>query len=406
MVNGVPLVILAAAAYLYVVTCREQPLGRRYEIAAALFGLAGMLARSDFGLLPLCTACAYGLWDWRARKISQQFRAAASGLGGAFFGMMIIVAHSYLISGHLTQSSAKEKLFWSQIEGFSTHRALQILFSFFYPLANMQFYNTDYRSGWLYIGGSAIRLLTLCLLIYLLVRGLSARGRPLDQALVVGMVSTAIAYSILYRFDSAAVQPWYAANYEIPAALVVAASLSTIRGTFWRNFGAGVVALWVLAGVALSCEPTWPAQAGHYRAGIYLLDHPELQPAGAWNGGIIAYFSRQPVINLDGLVNDDVYQYVVTNTLGDYLGRRGVRYIFDTQDMFSGSMPRRGGYEGPGLTRCLEGKDEFLRNDTIDALGPINTREAVYQVDLRCLTVNGAVERASTSSPYHRSTHF
>jgi hypothetical protein len=401
-----PLVILAAAAYMYIVTCQEGPLSRKQQMAAALIGLVGMFARSDFGLLPLCMVCAYGFSCRREKKFSQQLRVAASGLGGALFGLMIIVAHSYWISGHFAQGSAKEKLFWSQVEGFSTHRALQILFSFFYPLANMDLSTVGYRSSWLHMGASAIRLLTLCLLVCLLVKELSRRGALSGKVLVAAMVSTSIAYTVLYRFDSAAVQPWYAANYEVPVALTMAAALNSIKGALWRSLCTGAVVVWVLVGTILSCQGTWLAQAGHYRAGIYLLGHPELQPVGAWNGGIIAYFSGQPVTNLDGLVNDDVYPYSVANTLGAYISRRGIQYIIDTQDMFTGDRPRRGGYEGRGLTRCLDAKDEFLRDDTIDALGPIDTREALYHINVACLMAGGTEERASSSPGYQRSSHL
>jgi hypothetical protein len=391
-----PLVILAATGYLYVVTCQEEPLSPKYLVAAALIGFAGMLARSDFGLLPLCTACVYGFLERRQKKGSRQFLAAASGLGGAILGLMTIVVHSYLVSGHLTQGSAKEKFFWSQVEGFSAHRALQILFSFFYPLANMDVSTMDYRSSWLHLGAFAIGSLTLLLLVGWLLKELLRKGALQEKTLITAMVSTSVAYTILYRFDSAAVQPWYAANYEIPVALTMAAALSSVRSPMWRKVLTGVAAAWVAVGIVLSCQGTWPAQAGHYRAGIYLLDHPELKPIAAWNSGIIAYFSGQTVINLDGLANDDVYRYAVANKLGAYINRRGVKYILDTQDMFTGDRPRRGGYEGNALTRCLDAKNEFLRNDTADALGPLYDREALYHINIACLTE----ERASNSPEY------
>jgi hypothetical protein len=391
-----PLVILAAASYIYLVTCQYKPLLGADRMAAGLVGLLGMLARSDFGLLTLCMTCVYGLLFLRTKKLGTQFIAAASGLVGASVGLVLIVVHSYLISGHLTQSSAKEKLFWSQVEGFSSYRAMQVLFSFFYPLANAG----ASTLSWLHTSASALRFLLICLLGYSILKALSRKGELPAKALTAAAVSTAFAYTILYRFDSAAVQPWYAANYQIPVALATAAALNMVSGVIWRNVCAGFVIVWVSAGIIFSCRSTWPDQAGHYRAGIYLLGHPELQPIGAWNSGIIAYFSKQPVINLDGLVNDDVYQYAVANRLEEYIRQRRVQYLLDTQDMFSGRMPRRGGYEGGRLTRCLDGKNELLRNDTIDGLGPINTREALFHIDLGCLTAGDVEDRASVLNGY------
>lgn len=51
-------------------------------------------------------------------------------------------------------------------------------------------------------------------------------------------------------------------------------------------------------------------------------------------------------INLDGLVNNEVYDYVVTNTLPQYMKHKGITYIVDFENMFLDQNRRvRGGFD-------------------------------------------------------------
>jgi hypothetical protein len=45
---------------------------------------------------------------------------------------------------------------------------------------------------------------------------------------------------------------------------------------------------------------------------------------GAWNAGIIGYYQGGTVINLDGLVNDGIYPWVVRNDLAGYLAEHNI----------------------------------------------------------------------------------
>jgi hypothetical protein len=56
--------------------------------------------------------------------------------------------------------------------------------------------------------------------------------------------------------------------------------------------------------------------------GEYLRSHPDLQGIGAWNAGLIAHFAHRGVVDLDGLVNDEIYAYAAQGRLLDYVCRR------------------------------------------------------------------------------------
>jgi hypothetical protein len=68
-------------------------------------------------------------------------------------------------------------------------------------------------------------------------------------------------------------------------------------------------------------------------------------PVGAWNAGIIGYYAGGRVVNLDGLVNNEVYPYLIAGRLRDYVVRKEIRYVVDFESMLEDElMRRRGGY--------------------------------------------------------------
>jgi hypothetical protein len=59
---------------------------------------------------------------------------------------------------------------------------------------------------------------------------------------------------------------------------------------------------------------------------------PESSVVGAWNAGVFGYFfERGSVVNLDGLVNNDLYPYLKQRDIGTYVASRGISYIVDAK---------------------------------------------------------------------------
>ncbi|MCZ6669638.1 MAG: hypothetical protein O6947_01255, partial [Acidobacteria bacterium] len=54
---------------------------------------------------------------------------------------------------------------------------------------------------------------------------------------------------------------------------------------------------------------------------------------GSFNAGIPAFFLENPVINLDGLMNNDMLEVFRERSLGAYLEEKRVRYILDHEGM-------------------------------------------------------------------------
>ena len=73
-------------------------------------------------------------------------------------------------------------------------------------------------------------------------------------------------------------------------------------------------------------EPLYAA-AGWMRAHL-----PAGATVGAWNAGILAFFSDRRVVNLDGLVNSRAFARSYRHDLCAYLDREGIAWVVDAFD--------------------------------------------------------------------------
>jgi hypothetical protein len=72
---------------------------------------------------------------------------------------------------------------------------------------------------------------------------------------------------------------------------------------------------------------------------------PQGSIVGSWNAGVYGYFfERGTVVGLDGLVNNEVYPYILNRTVEEYCRVRGVEYLVDPVGAFDYAYPlwRRG----------------------------------------------------------------
>lgn len=56
---------------------------------------------------------------------------------------------------------------------------------------------------------------------------------------------------------------------------------------------------------------------------------PKSAIIGSWNSGIFGYFSERKVVNLDGLINNDILKYLESKSLYNYMEKRKINYIID-----------------------------------------------------------------------------
>ena len=83
------------------------------------------------------------------------------------------------------------------------------------------------------------------------------------------------------------------------------------------------------------------------------MNYQDIQIIGSWNAGILSYFSNKKVVNLDGLANDSVYNFIINNNLFDYIKKERINYIADYDFMFKDNNKKRGGYLDKRFDQCI-----------------------------------------------------
>lgn len=335
------LVIASSSALLWLLARASD--SRPWLAAALAVGFVGNLARSDFGLLG--ASCLAALW-WAGRPVGA---AAAATLGSAL-GVGTLALHTFALTGSFLQASARMKSHWGALLGYDA-------LGFVRPLAELV---APPGASWL----RAAPALLLALGVFGAVTRLGRDVLRVERwPLALGCLVGVLGYAAFYGRASAGVPPWYLANALAALAYLFGAALSFVPA---RAFAPSVtvVALCAAVNVSLSLRPIWPNHAAMRAGGEYLRAHPEIEPVGAWNAGILSRFAARPVTNLDGLINDEIYAYAVSGRLLEYLCSRGIRFVLDFGDNVENpALARRAGYADGRLRAALTPEANFSNGD-------------------------------------------
>jgi hypothetical protein len=257
------------------------------------------------------------------------------------------------------------KYYWSQFGGSSLGMASSI------PLRAIGF---DFYFTSSYEWVSRIPFVYLYILLSIIIlRIYFSRNRllvlPHDPAifkkvaLAFASLISVTGYMIVYRYDGV-IQNWYTANLILPVWILgvgvvgylqmlnpARTDLLTIVLSFITLSTFILNVFWMYP---LQVHSPWPHQQVLLEAGKYLDVHAPDGRVGAWNAGVIGYYQGGTVVNIDGLVNDDIYRYAVSNSLPHYLEEKDIRYIVDFNVMFSSPFRERGGYDNPIFLQRLQ----------------------------------------------------
>jgi hypothetical protein len=311
----------------------------------------GSLSRTDYGLLPFMLLLSTTMLG-RFLKTHWQRRCLLVFLGSVI-GLLIATAHNYLVSGHFTQMSAQIKLSWSAAVGHSIVPPLRLLFETAFPVSgSSEFMKT-----------TLLEVVLVIAVIFIIRFGWMLRSRTELRAwmpaiaVMLGCALTITGYVVLYRHNSQGLQRWYAANMIAPVAILLAGALAILvsKPLVLVPSSVLVLAAYFYFGV-MGALTTWFAhQPGMLHAAQHLKARSDPQARyGSWNAGIIGFFSEIRVINIDGVVNDEIYDYMKNNELFDYLVKNDIRYLVDYDEMIRNPEYRsRGGYLDGRFDRCV-----------------------------------------------------
>lgn len=330
--------ILSASALFFIVFCTGSLVSVREVLLIASIGILGMLSRSDFGLLPLVMFCVAAF----AFRDPGKVRLAFSALLGSIIGLVIVIAHTYWLSGELAPSSAQMKSHWAQVDGLSFRPGYEILLALALPFFK------PVQSEWYTQFGTLLLLAFLGMALFV---SLTHHNRKNIFGAYITAVTVIAGYLLFYRHNGA-LQVWYAGAFLVPFSILFGVSLSVMGGR-WPVPVACLVLVIAVYSLSLSMEAPWQWQSSMLRGGIYLKEHPVKGLVGSWNAGIISYFSQQPIVNLDGLVNDDVLVYAKNGQLSEYVVERKIEYIMDFPFMLSDFFSESHGYGDGRLLACL-----------------------------------------------------
>ena len=303
---------------------------RRNVIAmAAALGFFGSLARTDFGLIPAVYLIA-GLFIARRLQSWRPFFAATSAVGGSAAGLGTTFLYNHIATGSWIQQSAQIKhLLANSSSPFNpAPAAWQFMRVLFYlpPLDLSVSQRVQFlRYGVLMLGG--IALIAGGAIVYHLRRPKQAgEARPPEDVFVTIAALCGIAgYLTVYSFNSEATFGWYTAT--------VTGFVLVLASQFFSRMGSRIAAAITLPLIALNLAglvyggPTARSQYVEVRIGLALRrDH-----AGALMGGgdvgKASFYNGGTMINLDGLMNNEIYPYLAAGEFPCYFLVRRIEYV-------------------------------------------------------------------------------
>ncbi len=344
-----PYVIVAAALYVAVVFRTRKESGFGALVAIFVLGVLGSLARSDFGGLPLAIFVACGISYCLNRRTDYLIQSLC-GLVGATVGLIAVFLHNYFFSGHFLSDSAIVKALWGRRVGYSLKLPLIKLAQ---TVAVTK--QSAPLAGVLFVIAMVV-IAAVAIGKWRAPRREGAVAWTYENKLLAGAGSIAIALYVLVYGTDPGVQHWYAANFVLPWIFVLgAASRATERDRVLRVFAVFAVALLSAHSIRDSYRPIWRHQRYMLEMAEYLEAHPVDGRIAGWNVGIVGFFNDGRVINLDGLMNDEVYPFVQAGTVAEYLNQAGVKFVVDFPEQVTNpQLARMLGYDGARLRAELK----------------------------------------------------
>lgn len=342
-------------------------------ITCILLGILGSLARTDYGMLPAILFFSI-LFVHHNNMKNDALKKSFFIFLGSILGILFLMMHTYFAFGHYFQASAEIKYYWSALSGHPLISTIELLFLLAFP-----FLGSLSKAIGLVLCGI---LLISIFIIFLSVYKNYKKAIPLHISCFFGCAITILGYIFFYRFNSQALQVWYFANFIAPVSICVA-SISH----FMFNYKNKLLYLGLLifffsfyiSHKTLFYAP-YPHQVSMMKAAVKIKNNYLDGNFGAWNAGIFSFFSERAIVNIDGLINDEVLGRIKSNTLLDYFKERRITYLIDYQAMIETKAFRiKGGYNDTRLDQCISNLIKV--DDKPSGWGAVT----IYKVNLDCL---------------------
>ena len=191
---------------------------------------------------------------------------------------------------------------------------------------------------------------------------------------------TLLGYILFYRYNSYGLHVWYTSNFTVPLAIVLPGITFYALNKFRFVISSIVLVFYCTSVVFIVGKSPYKNHLAMMNAGKHIKDMSDNYQYASWNAGIVSYFSGKPLVNLDGLTNDDAVPFILSNRLFDYIIDRKIKYIVDFDAMFRQYNRTRGGYDDPRVDSCIHLEKTIGDNWPEWDNSPIS----LYSVDLLC----------------------
>lgn len=364
------LVVLFAALTIYLVTEKHFTPKVPRTISLFLVGLLGSLARTDFGMLPGMIFCTVLVMQ-PFRQNTMLIKSFIILLGAAF-GVLVAITQNYILTGQYSQASAQIKFYWSTVNGHSFTPIVILLSNIIIPVT---------------IGKISIIIFWIvsfaifCLAVFRSIINIKNKTVSTSETIFFACSLTLFGYIFFYRHNSAALQMWYSANLAVPSAVCLTAVFYYVLRNKAFLLAKLVTILFLFLAIYRFQFIPYPHQYGMLQAGLFLKNQSNDYKYGSWNAGIISYFSGKPLINLDGLTNDEVVPYIKSNKLIEYINLKQIKFLIDYEDMLKRSNFRKqGGYDNIKVENCIKPLFDVDKNSIPWGSGPLK----LFAVDNNC----------------------
>ena len=350
--------ILILAVCLYM----RDPQRWKWPLAALAFALPWV--RIEYIAISLAVTAALCAIEWsrqerRALSLSAlaNIRRSYIPLIGATAGILVYFAYNRLVFGGILPVSAATKQAWSQAR-IAHEGGYDFIQNFWDTLSRSRVSVFDYE---LLI---AFEICAYLLLVWRLALRSNDRQDWLLVAFLVGMFGLAAGHIakfaqsvlIMHARHPAAYELWYFVPAYITEALIIPIRLYIaiylIRHFIARRWSVAANACVVVIGAALllgTADFAQPFRWVDEKRGQLHIDWklysymgaqfmnralPEGSVIGSWDASVIGYFSRFPVVNLDGIVNSyDYFRAIRTQQIKEgfnFYRRYGVTHFANT----------------------------------------------------------------------------
>ena len=345
-------------------------------IILILCGILGSLARTDFGGFTLILFIVFFISNF----FKNNFIALNSFLSliGSTIGLLFTLLNNYMSTGEFLQSSSKIKYFWSS---FSKHSVDPILHVF----KNLIFFSSNNKMNFL-----IILFLIICFMVSLFNIFLKKKFFVNSTLLLITLIFIIIFYMKFYSYNSAAIQPWYVVYFIIPVAVSYPILLDNLIFNIkilskYKKLGIKLGFVFILI-IILKYQNNFNELWVHQKYSLEVSKKIENkiynEKIGSWNAGTFSYFSKKKIINIDGLVNNEVINYILDGELLNYLIQNKIYSIIDSDYMiFDKKLQERGGYSDKKFVNCLEKIHSFETNYTMWK----NENISIYRLKNGCL---------------------